>query len=218
MPTVGAKLRPVTELRKAQFLEALAANGAIFAATCRAVALDPKVNKGTPAFSTWKRVQDQDPDFAIKVADIEAEAAGAVEREIMRRGEEGWLEPIFSRGERAMDIDANGDPIKAEIRRFSDKLLLARARALMPDQYGTKSETEIRHSGHVTVGPGLSLEDMRALSPGDREKVREALALLQGVREEQKAITHEPGEVIEADFETVEEGLTAEEAEAVFPL
>ena len=228
MAALGARHLPVTEGRKSQFLAALVRTGGILSAACREVAIDPTVNHGKPCYSTWKLLLKNDAEFSAQVAEIMDAACGEVESEIMRRGQEGWLEPIYQKGERVMDTDERGRPIKATIRRFSDKLLLARARALMPNQYGDKRQHSVIHSGHVTHSAGLSMSDIRALAPEQRDKIEAAFSILQGVRDgEQKALTHSPGEILDAEFETVEAveaveavevGLSAEEAEKAFPL
>ncbi|MGI9491803.1 MAG: helix-turn-helix domain-containing protein [Geminicoccaceae bacterium] len=62
------------------------------------------------------------------------------EEEMDFRGRLGWLEPKFHEGR-----------ICGFIRKFSDALLLARMKALMPEKYGNK--TKIDHSGE-THHPG----------------------------------------------------------------
>lgn len=217
MAALGARHLPVTSQRKAQFCSALKAVNGIFGAACRAVAIDPTVNQGKPAYSTWKKALRDDLDFAEQVADIMEEAAGAVEQEIMRRGEQGWLEPIYQKGARVYDTDADGKPVKASLRRFSDRLLLARARALMPGKYGDSSQHSVVHSGHVTHSSGLSMMDLRKMTPAERDQVEAAFQLLQRVQDGgqggQAAIEHKPGQVLDADFEEVAEPVAVEVAE-----
>ena len=58
--------------------------------------------------------------------------------------------------------------------------------------------------------------DIRALSPAERDKVEEAFKLLQGVRGgEPKALTHNPGQVIDVAYEEVDAGDTMAALEAV---
>ncbi len=105
-----------------------------------------------------------------------------------------------------MDTDAEGRPVKATIRRFSDTLLMARARALMPSKYGERKQHSVVHSGHVTHRAGLTMADIRALSPAERDQVEAAFTLLQNARSgEVKAIEHNPGETLDADFEEIED-------------
>ena len=121
-------------------------------------------------------------------------------------GQDGWLDPVYMKGARVMDTDADGNPVKATIRRFSDTLLMARARALMPNRYSDKRQHSVVHSGTVTHRAGLSMADIRALSPAERDQVEAAFTLLQGARSGEPAqLEHNPPEILDAEFETIED-------------
>ncbi len=150
---------------------------------------------------------ERDAEFSAQVEEILEQCRDDVEQEIKRRGQDGWLDPGYMKGARVMDTDADGNPVKATIRRFSDTLLMARARALMPNKYSDKRQHSVVHSGTVTHRAGLTMADIRALSPAERDKVEEAFLLLQNARDgasATKAIEHNPGEILDVAYEEVD--------------
>ena len=213
----GERQLPMTESRKASFLVALRDSGGIFSTACRVTSPHSKATGATPpCYSTWRGLLERDAEFSAQVEEILEQCRDDVEAEIMRRGQEGWLDPVYMKGQRVMDTDEDGRPVKATIRRFSDTLLMARARALMPNKYSDKRQHSVVHSGTVTHAAGLSMADIRALSPAERDQVEQAFTLLQRTRGgsdgEPRALTHNPPEILDADYETVEDTMAALEA------
>ena len=111
-----------------------------------------------------------EPLFAQAVEEALEEARAEIELEIQRRGQEGFLEPVYQKGVRAVDHD--GKP--ASIRRFSDNLLLARARAMMPDRYSEKHQHQHDHQHNVRALV-LMPSDLIVLSTEHRRQLREIL-------------------------------------------
>lgn len=77
---------------------------------------------------------EHDADFSVLYEQAKEHAKDIVRAEIHRRAVEGWDEPVFYKGR------ATGS-----IRKFSDTLLIFRAKALMPDEY--RERQAIEHSG-----------------------------------------------------------------------
>jgi len=98
--------------QKKRFLAAFARCGNISAACCSARV--PRRN-----VYTWQEI---DPAFVLAYREAEVLAKEAVEREIRRRGVEGWLEPVYQGGAKV-----------GNVRRFSDVLLIFLAKRLMPE-------------------------------------------------------------------------------------
>ena len=69
----------------------------------------------------WRK---EDPAFAAQWAEAQQIAGDLLEEEADRRGRDGYDEAVFFRGEKCGDK-----------RKYSDGLLLARLKAIRPDQY-----------------------------------------------------------------------------------
>lgn len=117
---------------------------------------DPFVTKAAEALgldrSTVFRARQADPEFNKLVMEALAEGqqliAERVEQEVLRRGMEGFYEPVVHQGrisyahERYIDeegkeayrpvLDANGQHVPLTVRKVSDALLLAAAKARIP--------------------------------------------------------------------------------------
>ncbi len=202
MAEKGRPELPVTDARKAAFLEALRNSGGVFASACRATGVHLSGgSRNPPGYSTWRALMARDPEFAAAVEQVLQECREDVEAEIYRRAQVGTLEPIVQKGKQATLAD--GSP--AFIRRYSDRLLLKRAAALMPDKYGDHKTVE--HRGFVSVGAAglvLTSEDFIALDETQRGQLREILTVIREHREGVKAIPHQPAEIV-ADYEEVSE-------------
>lgn len=111
----------LTERRKRLFLLELARHGIIVRA---ARAASPRASSQYGAVRTFKDERDRDPEFAAKWAEAMEAAEASIEAEIYRRAQEGWEEPIFGGRHR--------EKIVGTVRKYSDRLLELRARALIP--------------------------------------------------------------------------------------
>ena len=80
------------------------------------------------ARSTAYEWRENDPEFAALWQDAEQDANDAIRREMYRRGVEGWDEPVVSAG---MLVLHQGKPVT--IKRYSDTLIMALAKARMPE-------------------------------------------------------------------------------------
>ena len=112
----------VTEQRKQQLIKAVASMGNITAAT-----RELKISRS--AHYKWAR---EDPDYKQAIDDAYEEWVDSLESEAVRRGRDGWDEPVF----------VNGD-LKNVKRRYSDQLLLALLKAHRSKLYRDRVE----HSG-----------------------------------------------------------------------
>ena len=168
-PEPNSRRVPMTEKRKATFLETLRRTG-VFAAACRAAS--PHSKHRAACYSSFRNEMQRSPEFAAEVADALDEAKAEIELEIYRRGVEGWDEPVYQKGMRVIDHD--GSP--ASIRRYSDNLLLTRAKAMMPEKYADRSKIE--HSGvvnHDVRALTISPADLIALNSAERAVARHPL-------------------------------------------
>lgn len=123
---VHRKVRLSAE-RKRLLLAGLRAHG-VFRAAAREASPGSRHTRG--AEQSFRDEMERDPEFAQAVEEARSEADAAIEREIARRGLEGYEE---------QRIDARGRV--SVLRRFSDPCLLALARARLP-QF-RKSDVEL---------------------------------------------------------------------------
>lgn len=66
--------------------------------------------------------------------------AEALEDEAIRRGREGWLEPVFQRGEQI-----------GQVRKYSDACLIQMLRANLPDRHSTRHQVSGPDGAPLTV-------------------------------------------------------------------
>ncbi len=85
----------------------------------------------------WRK---QDPDFAARWAHALHIAGDLLEEEADRRGRDGYDEPVFFQGEE-----------RGVKRKYSDPLLLARLKAIRPEQYREKITMPTVGQQNVTV-------------------------------------------------------------------
>jgi len=76
------------------------------------------------ALSTFQDERQRDPTFAVAWDEAVEAARADVEHEIYRRSTEGYEEPVFGGKYR--------ETVVGTVRRYSDRLLELRARALLP--------------------------------------------------------------------------------------
>ena len=163
--------------------------------------------------SSFKQLYQRDLTFAAEVARVMVLVTEDIEAELHRRAVTGWDEPVYQKGERVMDTDSDGKPVKASIRKFSDNLLLARARAVLP-QYRDKKLLDVVHSGsiaHTTGHLQISSSDLAALNPEQRTALTGILHTIQAARREDgdvPAIEYQPAEILDADFTEIDDGNT----------
>ena len=152
----------------------------------------------------------RDPVFATRVAETMDHVKESVYSEIWRRAMEGTEAPVFQKGERAVDHD--GTP--ASLTHYDNKLLLRLAARLDPENW---SETKNVHHSVVHGGAAVMLKpsDLQALSADQTAHLQDILITIQSSRQgagassgEQRAIEHNPGQMIDVDYEEVDEGDT----------
>jgi hypothetical protein len=125
-------------------------------------------NIGTSTVRDWyaKDMEGFKVDFEVAAE----EANERIEMEILRRGVEGWEEPVWYKGEEV-----------GKVRKFSDILLIFLAKARMPakyrDQYEGTGPGPIFNFGSLTIGQrnnivaaiaGLSEEELQRLADRGR--------------------------------------------------
>lgn len=110
---------PLSEDRKAAFLAELARHGIAMRA---ARAASPHTASG--ALSTFSDERRRDAAFAVQWDEAIEMARAEVEHEIYRRSTEGVDEPVYGGKYR--------ETVVGTVRRYSDRLLELRARALLP--------------------------------------------------------------------------------------
>lgn len=118
-----------SQLAQIKFLAAYAQTGANIAAACRVAGI------ARSCHYNWLK---DDPSYPERFETAHAEACDAVEEEIKRRGQDGYDEPVVYRG--AISRDEHGQPVL--VRKYSDTLLMFRARALLPEKYRERPSSE----------------------------------------------------------------------------
>ena len=94
-----------------------------------------------------------DPDFDAAVEEAMAQYRDLLEREVHRRGVEGWEEPVFNKGMLAMRFDkATNTHVPLTIRKYDSNLLSLHARRHIP-QYREHYTVEAHHTGKVLCVP-----------------------------------------------------------------
>jgi hypothetical protein len=150
----------LTACRKKVFLAELARHGILVRA---ARAASPRASSQYGAVQTFKDERGRDEEFAAQWDEAMQAAEASVEHELYRRAQEGWDEPIFG--------GRHKERIVGTVRRYSDRLLELRAKALLP-AYRETSSVSVR--GRVT-------HDLDAGLLGDAV-ARVALQFAEGIR------------------------------------
>ena len=122
----GSATRARTAKAKERFLASFTKHG-IVSSAC----IDAEVGRQT--FYDWRK---RDQTFEAAYLDAEETAADVIERELVRRGMEGWDEPQFR----------NSGQVGA-VTKYSDACLLALAKARRPEKYRERYEL----TGKMTV-------------------------------------------------------------------
>ncbi len=112
----------LTPEKKLAFLTALTA-------TCSVTRACQAIDISRTAAYEWR---DEDPEFAAAWEVAKRRGAEALEDEAIRRGHEGFKEPVFYQGV-ATDT----------IRKYSDTLLIFTLKGAMPEKYAERAKTEI---------------------------------------------------------------------------
>ena len=130
--------------------------------------------------------RDNDPDFDEACNEAFEVYKDSISSEVRRRGKEGWLEPIFHKGERAIEpiLDAKtGEPMVNEdgarlyrytaVRKFSDRLLELEAKRADPT-YREKNVIDIEGTGGgvIVVPAGMTPEQHVAECERANEEAR----------------------------------------------
>ncbi len=216
-PTRGNQPHPMTPERIALFLRVYRESAGNFAEGARAACPGAKDGVAKPCYSSFQKLRKRDIGFAAACDEILGEVADLIDAEIDRRGRIGWLDPVVQKGEHVIGVD--GEPMF--IRRFDSKLLLARARAIMPDRYGEKKTIDITHhkgSGGMMVIEGT---DVPALSLEQRENLGDIMVTIRAHRDGgTKQIEHKPGITLDVpvvEVEPVAVEVTTADLEKDFP-
>ena len=162
------------EARRA-FLDALA-EGRTISGACRAAFPGrPGPRPGYRTLLDWRK--HPSPEGRAFAAEWEAaEAAGldVIRAEISRRAISGWSEPVFQKGEQA--VDAEGRP--AVIRKYSDRMLELLSRRL-PELRSEKTvNVNLNDGSRLTI----SLDDMRRLTPEQQLQMRDLVRAMRDAR------------------------------------
>lgn len=132
---------PLSAERKAAFVAELARHGIAMRAARSA---SPHSTSG--ALSTFQDERQRDLDFAAAWDDAVEAARADVEHEIYRRSTEGYEEPVYGGKYR--------ETVVGTVRKYSDRLLELRARALLP-AYRDAAALNVNKRVTHDVEPGL---------------------------------------------------------------
>ncbi len=111
---------PLTPERKAAFIAELARHGIAH----RAARAASPGSGPTGAMTTFKEARERDSAFAAAWEEALEVARADIEHEIYRRSTEGYEEPVYGGKYR--------ETVVGTVRKYSDRLLELRARALLP--------------------------------------------------------------------------------------
>jgi hypothetical protein len=112
---------PLSIERKAAFLAELSRHGI---ASRAARAASPHTGSPSGCLSTFKDARVNDPEFAAAWGEAVETARADIEHEIFRRAQEGYEEPVYG--------GRYKEEVVGTVRRYSDRLLELRARAMLP--------------------------------------------------------------------------------------
>jgi hypothetical protein len=170
----GRLFRCPRQLRFQAFLNELKLHGI---ANRAARAASPRASSRYGAIQTFVDERNRDPVFAAQWAEAVEAAEASIEHEIYRRAQEGWEEPIYG--------GRHKEKIVGTVRRYSDRLLELRAKALLP---AYREVSSVSVNGRVThnLDAGLLGDAVAKVAVQMAESLR---ALPAPVR----VIDHEPG-------------------------
>jgi hypothetical protein len=94
---------------------------------------------------TIRTARKEDAEFSAACDEALQNYREAIETEIKRRAIDGWLEPIYQKGEQV-----------GEVRRYSDRMLELHAKRHIPE-YRDKQSVDLSVHGGVLVVPKASL-------------------------------------------------------------
>lgn len=133
--------RAETAQRKKAVLAAFLRHGTVYHA-CRAA----KVERAR--HYEWLK---KDAQYRAAFEEAQQSVADTLEREAIRRGRTGWLEPVFYKGQ-----------VCARVRKWSDTLLIFMLKALRPEKYRERTDHRLE--------AGATLEDILARLYGGSRK------------------------------------------------
>lgn len=89
----------------------------------------------------YQHIEKNDPEWTKRFEHAKAEMKDRLDRELFRRGHDGWDEPVFGRV--AKDTDGQ----IGTVRKYSDPLLILLVKAHMPEKYKDKVTAELSGPG-----------------------------------------------------------------------
>lgn len=128
----------LTDRRKRAFLNELRLHG-IMARAARAAS--PRASARYGALQTFKDERERDPAFAAQWEEAMQAAEASIEHELYRRAQIGWDEPIFG--------GRHKERVVGTVRKYSDRLLELRARAMLPayrETHGIAVNKQVTHT------------------------------------------------------------------------
>ena len=158
---------PLSTDRKAAFLAELARHGIVMRA---ARAASPHSASGCQ--SSFQDERHRDEEFAAAWDDALTAARADIEHEIYRRSQEGYDEPVFG--------GQYKERVVGTIRRYSDRLLELRARAMLPEYREAAGLSVIKRVSHTVEVPLLG-QAVAAVAMQFAKSVRQPeLSLIEG--------------------------------------
>lgn len=197
-PAKGQIPHAITKARIDLFLRVFRESGANFTAAA-AAACPGEHETAKPCLSSFQKLRKTNIEFAAACEEIHAQVCDDIEAEIDRRGRIGWLDPVVQKGEHVIGRD--GEPMF--IRRFDSKLLLARAKSLMPTKYGDSKKIEITHRKGIGAWE-ITSDDLKALDSEQKRQLADLISVVQAARAGIKAIEHQPRETLDVPVIEVE--------------
>jgi hypothetical protein len=209
--------------RRTLWLKTFRESGGSYNAACEASAPHLSGNsKNAPGYSSWKALEARDPAWAAQVEEVRQQISDDIEAELHRRSVTGvptrvyqkatmvWQPVLDADNNPVLDVDGKPKMEPATITRWSDAILLRRASALMPEKYADKKTIDINHNVNRGGAWTITAMDIEALSANEQVTLAAMMAKVRSHRKGVAQIEHQPAEVIEAEFESVEDDAPAE--------
>lgn len=199
----------MSEERRKAFLVELRRTGGNFTAAAKAASPHSKATpRSKPGFTSFRYAIANDPDFAAEVQEVLTQVRDDVYAVIWRLATEGSQDFVYQKSEQVKNLDGT----LATVQKWDTKLLLRLAAKLDPSWNESKN---VQHStAQASAGSALiEPADLRLLSAAQRESLRDILGTIRDAHGAQKALTHQPGEIVDTTFEEVAEPVEVVEDE-----
>lgn len=195
---------PLDENRRKIFLAELRRTGGNMSAAAKAASPHSQATtKSKPGFSSFRYLIANDSDFAAEVQEVLAQVRDDIFGVIWKLATQGSQDNVYQKSAQVFNRD--GSP--ATVQKWDTKLLLRLAAKLDPSWNESKN---VEHS--VAPGAGAATHfataDLKYLSDGQKSSL---LGILRTIKDAgQLALTHQPAEIVDIEYEEAVEPVEEE--------